>query len=151
MLIIEHNGYFLVKSLKDNNIDLIVLAGFMCILSKNFTDTFLKMVKFNTINLIYDGLIDSMRNAIEVTKEFNTATTELRKVSDLEGESLREYTRELAEYGATVGRTMTDMVNSATVFKRTGATDEEAKELLKACGFKEHWVLKPTGFTPIPL
>ena len=96
---------------------------------RNFTDTFLKMVKFNTINLIYDGLIDSMRNAIEVTKEFNTATTELRKVSDLEGESLREYTRELAEYGATVGRTMTDMVNSATVFKRTGATDEEAMQL----------------------
>lgn len=96
---------------------------------RNFTDTFLKMVKFNTINLIYDGLIDSMRNAIEVTKEFNTATTELRKVSDLEGESLREYARELAEYGAKVGRTMTDMVNSATVFKRTGATDEEAMQL----------------------
>jgi len=96
---------------------------------KNFTDTFLKMVKFNTINLIYDGLIDSIRNAIEVTKEFNTATTELRKVSDLEGESLREYTQELAKYGETVGRTVTDMVNSATVFKRTGATDEEAKKL----------------------
>lgn len=28
---------------------------------------------------------------------------------------------------------------------------EEAKELLKACGFQEHYVLKETGFTPIPL
>lgn len=96
---------------------------------RNFTDTFLKMVKFNTINLIYDGLIDSMRQAVEITKEFNTATTELRKVSDLEGDALKEYTQELAEYGETVGRTVTDMVNSATIFKRTGATDEEAKKL----------------------
>ena len=28
---------------------------------------------------------------------------------------------------------------------------EEAKELLKACGFKEHYVLKRDGFTPISL
>lgn len=95
----------------------------------SFTDTFLKMVKFNTINIIYDGIIDTMREAIEVTKEFNDATTELRKVSDLEGESLKEYAKQLAEYGATVGRTMTDMVNSATVFKRTGASDEDAIKL----------------------
>ncbi len=30
----------IIKTLKENNIDIIVLAGFMCILSKNFTDTF---------------------------------------------------------------------------------------------------------------
>lgn len=30
----------IISALKDNNIDLIVLAGFMCILSKRFTDAF---------------------------------------------------------------------------------------------------------------
>ncbi len=30
----------IIKTLQDNDIDLIVLAGFMCILSKRFTDTF---------------------------------------------------------------------------------------------------------------
>lgn len=98
---------------------------------QDFTDTFLKMAKFNTINIIYDNLTKSISNAITVVKEFNDATTELRKVSDLEGESLKRYAQELSEYGAEVGRTMTDMVNSATVFKRTGATDEEAKNLAK--------------------
>ena len=98
---------------------------------QDFTNTFLKMAKFNTINIIYDTLTHSISNAITVVKEFNDATTELRKVSDLEGESLKEYAQDLAEFGSEVGRTMTDMVNSATVFKRTGATDEEAKNLAK--------------------
>lgn len=98
---------------------------------QDFTDTFLKMAKFNTINIIYDNLTKSISNAITVVKEFNDATTELRKVSDLEGESLKRYAQELSDYGAEVGRTMTDMVNSATVFKRTGASDEEAKNLAK--------------------
>lgn len=97
----------------------------------DFADTFLKMAKFNTINIIYDGLTESLSNAVKVVREFNDATTELRKVSDLEGESLKQYAQNLADYGEEVGRTMTDMVNSATVFKRTGATDEQAKELAK--------------------
>lgn len=63
----------------------------------DFTDTFMKMAKFNTINLIYDGLIDKVSEAIEITNEFNEATTELRKVSDLEGDSLRQYSEDLAE------------------------------------------------------
>ncbi len=98
---------------------------------QDFADTFLKMAKFNTINIIYDSLTNSISDAIKVTKEFNDATTELKKVSDLEGDSLKSYTKELAEYGAEVGRTMTDMVNSATVFKRTGATDEDVAQLAK--------------------
>jgi len=98
---------------------------------QDFTATFLKMAKFNTINIIYDTFTESLSKAVEVVHEFNDATTELRKVSDLEGDSLKKYAQELADYGAEVGRTMTDMINSATVFKRTGATDEQAKELAK--------------------
>lgn len=97
----------------------------------DFASTFGKMVKFNTINMIYDGVINTFEDAIKVTKEFNDATTELRKVSELSGESLRKYAQDLSAYGQEVGRSMTDMVNSAVIFKRTGATDEEAKELAK--------------------
>lgn len=95
----------------------------------DFTDTFMKMAKFNTINLIYDSITSSISEAIEITNEFNRATTELKKVSDLSGESLSEYTEQLSEYGEAVGRTMTEMTDSATIFKRTGSTDEEAAQL----------------------
>ena len=74
-------------------------------------------------------MINKMSEAIEITNEFNKATTELKKVSDLEGESLKAYTKELADYGEIVGRTMTEMTASATIFKRTGATDAEAAQL----------------------
>lgn len=100
-------------------------------LFSDFATTFLKMAKFNTINIIYDSLTNSLSQAVTIVKEFNDATTELRKVSDLESESLKNYAQDLADYGAEVGRTMTDMVNSATIFKRTGATDEDAKNLAK--------------------
>lgn len=96
---------------------------------KDFINTFVKMAKFNTINLIYDTFTESLSKAVQTVEEFNTATTELKKVSDLEGESLRAYTKDLIKYGEAVGRTMTDMVNSATIFKRTGASDEEAAKL----------------------
>jgi TP901 family phage tail tape measure protein len=96
---------------------------------QDFTDTFMKMAKFNTINLIYDSITNSISEAIEITNEFNRATTELKKVSDLSGESLSEYTEQLSEYGEAVGRTMTEMTDSATIFKRTGSTDEEAAQL----------------------
>jgi TP901 family phage tail tape measure protein len=96
---------------------------------QDFTDTFMKMAKFNTINLIYDSITNSISEAIEITNEFNRATTELKKVSDLSGESLSEYTKQLSEYGEAVGRTMTEMTDSATIFKRTGSTDEEAAQL----------------------
>lgn len=66
---------------------------------KNFTDTFLKMVKFNTINLIYDGLIDSMREAVEITKDFDKAMTEFKKVTDTSTISLSEYVKELGRLG----------------------------------------------------
>lgn len=96
---------------------------------QDFANTFAKMAKFNTINMIYDGITSSISEAIEITNEFNRATTELKKVSDLSGDSLSEYTEQLSEYGEAVGRTMTEMTDSATIFKRTGATDEEAAQL----------------------
>ena len=44
----------IISTLKENNIDLIVLAGFMCILSKKFTDTFA-----NRILNVHPSLIPS--------------------------------------------------------------------------------------------
>ena len=65
----------------------------------------MKMAKFNTINLIYDGLIDKVSEAIQVTNEFDAALTEFKKVTDTSNLNLSEYTKTLGELGEVTART----------------------------------------------
>ena len=100
-------------------------------LFQDFTATFMKMAKFNTINLIYDAIINSMSEMVEVTEKLNAATVEFQKVSDLSGESLQAYKEHLGELGAEVGRTMSEMIEGSTTFRKSGFTDEESAQLAK--------------------
>lgn len=96
---------------------------------KNFTDTFLKMVKFNTINLIYDGIIDSMRQCITVTEDFNKAMTEFKKVTDTSNLSLSEYVDELTKLGEVTAKTTTEMLQASTEFSKSGYSPEDSAKL----------------------
>lgn len=98
---------------------------------EDFTDTFMKMAKFNTINLIYDQIVESMSKAVEITKEYNEVLTEFTKVSDLSGESLQNYTEKLGILGLDVARTTSEMIDNATQWKKSGFTDEESAQLAK--------------------
>ena len=98
---------------------------------QDFADTFMKMAKFNTINLIYDQIVESMSKAVEITKEYNEVLTEFTKVSDLSGESLQNYTEKLGVLGLDVARTTSEMIDGATQWKKSGFTDEESAQLAK--------------------
>lgn len=97
----------------------------------DFIDTFMKMAKFNTINLIYDAIVESMSRTIEITREYNEVLTEFIKVSDLSGESLQNYTEKLGILGLDVARTTSEMIDNATQWKKSGFTDEESAQLAK--------------------
>ena len=71
----------------------------------DFAKTFMKMAKFNTVNLIYDGLINKMSEAIQITNDFDKAMVEFKKVTDTSNLSLSEYTETLGQYGESVART----------------------------------------------
>lgn len=96
---------------------------------QDFTNTFLKMAKFNTINLIYDGLINKMSEAIEITNEFDKAMTEFKKVTDTSNLSLSAYTETLGELGELTARSATQMLEAATEFSKGGFTPEESAKL----------------------
>lgn len=96
---------------------------------QDFADTFVKMAKFNTVNLIYDGLIDSIHQSIEITNEFNATMTEFKKVTDTTNLSLKDYTTTLGEYGSEVARTTTEMLKSATEFSKSGFSPEDSARL----------------------
>lgn len=71
----------------------------------DFTTTFLKMAKFNTINLIYDAFTNQIGEAIETVEDFNKAMTEFKKVTDTSNLDLSEYTKTLGELGEATART----------------------------------------------
>lgn len=72
---------------------------------QDFTNTFLKMAKFNTVNLIYDAIIHSMSEAIQMTNDFDAAMTEFKKVTDTTNLSLNDYTEQLGQLGEATART----------------------------------------------
>ena len=88
-----------------------------------------KVLKFQIITKIITGFTTACREAVNVVKEFDTALTEFKKVSDLSGEALDKYTQKLGELGTAVARTRTQMVEASTQFKKSGFSDEDSANL----------------------
>lgn len=98
-------------------------------LGQSFVDIVKKVSTFYLATVPINLLRDAFTEAIEVVKEFDDTLVEFRKVSDLSGDSLTEYTKKLAEMGEVTGSTMTSMVAAATEFKKSGFSDEDAATL----------------------
>lgn len=98
----------------------------------NFTGTLVKIAEFQIINGILNAFVNSVTDAINAVHDFDDALTDFKKVSDLTGDSLQDYTQKLADLGETTGRTMTEMVQAATLFKQAGYSDEDSAQLSQA-------------------
>lgn len=73
---------------------------------EKFTDSALgKVSLFGMSAKIFQGVYDKVFQSVDVIKEFDSTLTEFKKVSDLGGESLQNYVKELGELGTEVGRT----------------------------------------------
>lgn len=86
-------------------------------LSLNFVATFLSL---------YD-IVRYMREAANTVREFNTALTEMRKVSDESVTSLRNFQSESFKIGSTVGTTGLQIQQSTADFLRLGESFEQAQ------------------------
>ena len=98
---------------------------------RDFSGTLLKVAEFQIITKILNLATSAMSEAVSTVKEYDDALTEFKKVSDLSGESLDEYTEKLGKLGGEVARTRTEMVASATEFKKSGFSDEDSAQLAK--------------------
>ena len=80
-------------------------------------------------------IINVAKNAIEdmVTqvKELDSSLVELKKVTDLEGNSLEEFTEDAFKLGEEVGRTGKEVIDATTVFARSGYDVQDALDLSK--------------------
>ena len=68
-------------------------------------------------------------NMVKQVYDLDTSLTELKKVSDLQGQSLKNFTDEAYKAGEGVAKTGREMIDASTVFKRSGFTDKEALQL----------------------
>lgn len=100
-------------------------------LGSDFVDTTLKVAKFGASTAVIGAFYSAIQEAKEAITDFDSALTEFNKVSSLGEEQLSSYTDRLGEMGEEVARTKTEMLNSATEFVKTGASEEDAAQLAK--------------------
>lgn len=61
-------------------------------------------LSYQQYRLILDKAVDAVKSMTGQTLKLNDAQTEFKKVSDLSGEALNNYTQKLAKMGKQVGR-----------------------------------------------
>ena len=105
-------------------------------LGQDFTETLGKVAKFGAVTAVIGAFTGAVAEAGKTVKEFDDTLVEFRKVSDLSGDSLTEYTKKLAEMGEVTGSTMTSMVAAATEFKKSGFSDEDSATLASVAEIK---------------
>lgn len=98
-------------------------------LGADFVDTTLKVAKFGASTAVIGVFYSAIQEAKEAIFDFNSVMTEFNKVSDLSGDSLDAYVDKLGELGEVTARSQTQMLEAATEFKKTGASEEDAAQL----------------------
>ena len=94
--------------------------------SQTMGDIFEKMSKFYTVSQVIGLATSATRGWYEAVADLDSALTEFKKVSDLSGDSLEAYTDKLSALGKETARTKTEMVEAATIFKRSGYSEDDA-------------------------
>ena len=86
-------------------------------------------ITYQMANKIYQLSKDAIGAMVNQVYEVDKALTEFKKVSDLRGNDLESYTKQLSESGQSVARTTSDMIDAATMFRKSGFSDQEAANL----------------------
>ena len=78
------------------------------------------------------SIIGSIKSAFQAVKDIDLSLTELRKVSDLTGESLDRFVKRAFDAGNEIGRTGKDVLDASSTFKRAGYNIESSFDMAKA-------------------
>lgn len=92
---------------------------------------FKKVVGFGLVTDVIQLFSQVIREAVSAVFELDEAVTEFKKVSDLSGDALDDYTEKLGKMGQEVARTRAEMVDAATAFRKSGYSDEESATLAR--------------------
>lgn len=86
-------------------------------------------MSISVANAVMREFVELAENMVEQVYALDNSLTEFKKVSNLRGSGLDEYVDQLSELGNTVARTTSDMVDAATMFRKSGFSDAESAQL----------------------
>lgn len=90
-----------------------------------------QMQSFLSMYVGFYGMINAVRKAVEINREFDTALTEMKKVSDETVQSLKSYQATTFDTADAVGTTAKQIQESTADYMRLGESLDEASESAK--------------------
>lgn len=104
----------------------------------SLSSTIPKVAAFGVATAAIGAFTGAVSSAIDEVFELDAAVTEFRKVSDLSGEALDDYTDKLADLGAEVARTRSEMVQASTEFVKSGYSEEDSATLAQVASMYQN-------------
>ena len=97
----------------------------------SWSKAFQSFTTYMSVTTVFYQTIHTIRDMIDEVTELDGALVELKKVTDLEGESLKRFTKEAYAAGADVAKTGTEMIEAATSFAKAGYSEDQILQLGK--------------------
>lgn len=95
----------------------------------SWSKAFQSFTTYMSVTTVFYQIIHTIKDMISEVTDLDGALVELKKVTDLEGESLQRFTREAYAAGANVAKTGTEMVEAATSFAKAGYNEDQILQL----------------------
>lgn len=95
----------------------------------SWTKAFQSFTTYMSVTTVFYQTINTIKDMINEVTELDSALTELRKVTDLEGESLQRFTADAYDAAEAVAKTGTEMVEAATEFAKAGYDESQILKL----------------------
>jgi hypothetical protein len=100
-------------------------------LGEKFIDVTKKVLAFGAVTSMISLFSKSMYEAVESVKALDSSLTELRKVTDLNGESLKAYTEQAFGMARELSTSASNITDAVTEFAKSNYTLEESQTLAK--------------------
>lgn len=100
-------------------------------LAGKFVDITKKVVAFGAVTSLIGAFTKSMYEAVESVKVMDESLTELKKVTDLSGDGLENYTDQAFAMARDLKTTASDVTDAVTEFAKSNYTLEESQVLAK--------------------
>ena len=101
-------------------------------LTSKMIDSTKKVARFGVSTAIIGGFYRAVKTAVDEVIKFDSALIELQKVSDLTGESLKEFKEEAFELGEELSTSATNVTDAVAEFKKSGYSIDESLQLGKS-------------------